>query len=176
MGLVGRWSRADSYYARTNWAGRLVHDGRYVLDGTLTNPFAHGLMNALIVAGTTTSAGHPDHGAGGAVPLPGQHDGDDTASVRVDTAEGRTVLAAVTLCAPEQVPPYVFVRGGRATARAYYTTGELTLESARTGQQPPAAAVRAVEALAADAERRRTYARRRGIARSARESGQCRPW
>ncbi|MFD2079977.1 Predicted dehydrogenase [Actinopolymorpha cephalotaxi] len=153
VGLVGRWSRADSYYARTDWAGRLVHHGRYVLDGTLTNPFAHGLMNALIVAG--------DHDDAPATPTTVRAelyrcrdsiDGDDTASVRIDTAEGRTVVAAVTLCAPAQVPPYVFVKGSRATARAYYTTGELTLDSART-VRPPAAAVRAVEALAADTAR-----------------------
>ncbi|SDT11507.1 Gfo/Idh/MocA family protein [Actinopolymorpha singaporensis] len=154
VGLGGRWSRPDSYYARTDWAGRLVHDRRYVLDGTLTNPLAHGLMNALIVAG--------DHDDSPATPTAVRAElyrcrdsieGDDTASVRVETAEGRTVVASVTLCAPVQVPPYVFVRGSRATARAYYTTGQLTLESARIAQPPPAAAVRAVEALAADAAR-----------------------
>ena len=84
VGLVGRWSRADSYYTRTDWAGRLVHHGRYVLDGTLTNPFAHGLMNALIVAG--------DHDDAPATPTTVRAelyrcrdsiDGDDTASVRI---------------------------------------------------------------------------------------------
>lgn len=123
IGSVGRWQRADSYYARAAWAGRLIHDGRHVLDGTLTNPFAHALMNALIVAG----GGHPTTPTSVQAEL--YHcrdiDGDDTASVRIETSAGATLLLATTLCAEEPVDPYVFVDGEAGSARLYYTRGRL---------------------------------------------------
>lgn len=47
----GLWKRPYRYFSRTPWAGRLVHEGNYVLDGTLFNPFSHLLLNGLILAG-----------------------------------------------------------------------------------------------------------------------------
>ena len=128
VSMIGRWQRSDAYYARTRWAGRLVHDGRYVLDGTLTNPFAHGLMNALVVAGR--DAEHPATPTSVRAELYRCRDieGDDTSSVRITTAEGVTVLAAATLCAGEQRDPRIVVKGSRATVSASYTTGNLQVD------------------------------------------------
>ncbi|MGH3486990.1 MAG: Gfo/Idh/MocA family protein, partial [Actinopolymorphaceae bacterium] len=101
IAMAGRWQRSGAYYARTGWAGRLRHEGRYVLDGTLTNPFAHGLMNALLVAGR--AAGRPVGES--AVPATvhaelyrcRDMESDDTASVRITTTDGQTVVAVTTL-------------------------------------------------------------------------------
>ncbi|WP_020580371.1 Gfo/Idh/MocA family protein [Actinopolymorpha alba] len=128
VGIAGHWQRSDAYYARTDWAGALVHRGRHVLDGTLTNPFAHALMNALLVAGRDDD--HP------ATPATVQAelyrcrdiDGDDTASVRITTDEGIPIVAAVTLVAGTHADPRVFVKGSLATATAYYTKGRLEID------------------------------------------------
>ncbi|MHB0859232.1 MAG: Gfo/Idh/MocA family protein [Anaerolineae bacterium] len=47
--LVG-WPRPAAYYARTDWAGALRIDGRWVLDGPATNATAHHLTNLLYLA------------------------------------------------------------------------------------------------------------------------------
>ncbi|MEQ4204825.1 Gfo/Idh/MocA family oxidoreductase [Actinopolymorpha sp. B9G3] len=132
VAMIGRWQRSDAYYARTGWAGRLTHQGRYVLDGTLTNPFAHGLMNALMVAGRAAGRAAGDT----AVPATVRAElyrcrdieGDDTASVRITTTDGHTIIAVTTLCAEEQTDPRIVVRGTSATATAWYTTGRLTID------------------------------------------------
>ncbi|GAA4990871.1 Gfo/Idh/MocA family protein [Actinopolymorpha pittospori] len=149
VGLVGKWLRADSYYARTGWAGRLTHEGRYVLDGTLTNPLAHGLMNTLILAGDDDD--HPATPATVQAELYRCRDtieGDDTASVRITTTNGRTILLAVTLCARTQVEPYVFVKGTLATAKAFYTAGALEFEPSTHGDAVAAGTEKAPDLLA----------------------------
>ena len=51
--FVGLWPRADTYFTRSGWAGRLLwHDGRLVLDSCIGNALAHHVHNILFWAGT----------------------------------------------------------------------------------------------------------------------------
>lgn len=49
--LSALWPRPASYFARNNWAGRLMIDGRVVLDSCLGNAMAHFVHNLLFWAG-----------------------------------------------------------------------------------------------------------------------------
>ena len=49
--LVALWSRPTSYFQRNQWAGRLMIDGRFVLDSCLGNALAHFVHNMLFWAG-----------------------------------------------------------------------------------------------------------------------------
>ncbi len=49
--LSGLWPRGRSYYRRANWAGRLLLDGKLVLDSCLGNALAHYVHNMLFWAG-----------------------------------------------------------------------------------------------------------------------------
>ena len=69
IGAAGAWQRDASYYTRAPWAGRRSLHGRPVVDGALTNPFAHATATALALVG---AARGPAGRAGGAVP--GQRD------------------------------------------------------------------------------------------------------
>ncbi|HWU11555.1 MAG TPA: Gfo/Idh/MocA family oxidoreductase, partial [Streptomyces sp.] len=53
IGGACAWTRDASYYGRAAWAGRRTMDGVPVVDGALTNPFAHAVATALAVAGAT---------------------------------------------------------------------------------------------------------------------------
>jgi predicted dehydrogenase len=141
VAMVGRWKRPDAYYARTGWAGRLKHEGRYVLDGTLTNPFAHGLMNALLVAGRAAGRQVGESAVPASVRAELYRcrdiEGDDTASVRITTTDGQTIVAVTTLCAAEQTDPRIVVHGTSATATAWYTTGKLAVVPDTAVDRPP---------------------------------------
>lgn len=50
--LSALWPRPASYFARNNWAGRLMMDGRVVLDSCFGNAMAHFVHNILFWAGT----------------------------------------------------------------------------------------------------------------------------
>ncbi len=49
--FVGLWPRSSAYYRRNNWAGRLLMNGRMVLDSCAGNAMAHYLNNLCFWAG-----------------------------------------------------------------------------------------------------------------------------
>jgi predicted dehydrogenase len=50
--LTALWPRPTSYFHRNEWAGRLMINGKYVLDSCLGNALAHFVHNLLFWAGT----------------------------------------------------------------------------------------------------------------------------
>ncbi|MBN6053263.1 PmoA family protein [Nonomuraea sp. RK-328] len=126
IGVGGSWPRPASYFTRSPWAGRRRLDGVDVVDGALTNPFAHALATALAVAGAE------ERGAVEAVETELFHanaiESDDTSSVRVTPVDGPPIVAAVTLCAAGRDEPYVVVHGERGRIRLTYTLDEVQVD------------------------------------------------
>lgn len=122
---LGLWLRTNAYYQRSAWAGRRRDGEVVVADGVTTNPLAHAVSAALHLAGldraeavsTITTELYHAH------PI----EADDTSFIRVDPVEaGRPpVLAALTVCAPEQLPPSVTVVGTTGALRFFYTRDEI---------------------------------------------------
>ena len=54
--VLGLWPRDRAYFARNNWAGRLVVEGVPVYDSPLNNAFAHFVMLSLFFVGADTPA------------------------------------------------------------------------------------------------------------------------
>jgi predicted dehydrogenase len=133
IGFAGCWTRDESYYARAAWAGRRTLDGVPVMDGALTNPFAHGVAMALRLDG---AAGYEfvrqvEVETYRAYPI----EADDTAGARIISARGTPIVAAVTLCAQTTQDPVIVVEGSAGSAELWYTadrlrtaTGERTFE------------------------------------------------
>ena len=126
IGAWGAWSRTDAYYRRAPWAGRRVLDGQPVVDGALTNPFAHAVATALAVADATG----PDDIGGIELELLRSRniEADDTSCLRLRTASGITVVVAVTLCAATEAEPVLVVHGTRARAELHYTQDVVVLD------------------------------------------------
>ncbi len=126
IGAWGAWSRTDAYYRRAPWAGRRTLDGQPVVDGALTNPFAHAVATALALADTT---GTDDIAAIDLDLLRTRRiEADDTSCVRLRTANGLTIVVAVTLCAATESEPVLVVHGSRARAELHYTQDLLILD------------------------------------------------
>ncbi len=120
VSALGCWRREQAYWQRSSWAGRRrMDDGAWVVDGAVTNPFAHATATALSVVGATGG----DDVAGVEVDL--YHcnpiEMDDTSSVRIWTTSGLTVMAAFTLAAQSNDPPVVTLHGDRGSLDLYYT-------------------------------------------------------
>ncbi|MFI6576075.1 Gfo/Idh/MocA family protein [Nocardiopsis sp. NPDC050513] len=131
IGGAGTWIRTSAYYDRAPWAGRRRLDGRDVVDGALTNPFAHAVATALAVAGAATNIP-----AGIELELYRAHpiESDDTACLRVRTPDGTPITVAVTLCAQESLPPRLTVHGTTGRIDLDYTLDRVTLH--RPGRDP----------------------------------------
>lgn len=47
INVMAEWIRPDTYYERNAWAGKIMFEGKYCLDGPTCNALAHYLFNAL---------------------------------------------------------------------------------------------------------------------------------
>ncbi|MBX6768964.1 MAG: gfo/Idh/MocA family oxidoreductase, partial [Actinomadura rubrobrunea] len=132
IGAAGAWRRTSAYYARAAWAGRRRVDGVDVVDGALTNPFAHAVATALAVDGAEGPGDVAD------VELELFHafpiESDDTSCLRLRTAHGTVITVAVSLCAPKRNEPYLVVHGEGGRIVLTYTRDEVRLE--RPGRDP----------------------------------------
>ncbi|MEO3825116.1 DUF6807 family protein [Actinomadura sp. B10D3] len=131
IGVAGAWTRPFGYYTRSAWAGRRRLDGADVVDGALTNPFAHAVASALAVAGADTM----DSVAGIELELHRANaiESDDTSSARIRLASGAVIAVTVSLCADRRTEPYLHLHGETRSARLFYTVDEIEMDGARTG-------------------------------------------
>ena len=95
--LSALWPRPASYFSRNNWAGRLIIDGRVVLDSCFGNAMAHFVHNLLFWAGgpDLLSWGQP---AAVRAELYRTHaiEGADTFFVETDTTAGVNLRFALS--------------------------------------------------------------------------------
>ncbi|QQQ79695.1 PmoA family protein [Saccharothrix sp. 6-C] len=126
IGVRGTWSRDDTYFTRAPWAGRRTLDGLPVVDGALTNPFAHGVATALALDGSTGVDDVRDI----ELELLRSRDieADDTSCLRLRTRNGTVVVVAVTLCAEVVREPVIVVHGSRKRAELHYTEHRLVID------------------------------------------------
>ncbi|GAA3740555.1 Gfo/Idh/MocA family protein [Salinactinospora qingdaonensis] len=124
VGGAGAWQRTSAYYARAPWAGRRRIEGTDVVDGALTNPFAHAVITALRLAGA-------DRQVAEEVELELFHahpiESDDTSCMRVRAPDGTPVTVAVTLCATTAADPYVSINGDHGRITLHYTRDEISV-------------------------------------------------
>ncbi|MFF4239161.1 DUF6807 family protein [Actinomadura geliboluensis] len=131
IGVAGAWTRPFGYYTRSPWAGRRRLDGVDVMDGALTNPFAHAVASALAVAGAD-SVGSV---AGVELELHRANaiESDDTSSARLRLADGTVIAITVSLCSGGRSEPYLHLHGEHRSARFFYTLDEIESGGVRTG-------------------------------------------
>ncbi len=114
--VMAEWVRDDDYYARNPWAGQMVMDGDYVLDGPTNNALAHYMFNALYFASQTWNhADTPVRVRGElyhAHPIPGE----DSSSIRVAASGGAQIVYNVTLAGWETRGPLIRIEGSDGVA------------------------------------------------------------
>ncbi|MCW5547941.1 MAG: Gfo/Idh/MocA family oxidoreductase [Opitutaceae bacterium] len=95
--LMALWPRPADYFRRNNWAGRLMMDGRVVLDSCMGNALAHFVHNMLFWLGGTELFSWAQI-AGVRAELYRAHaiEGADTFFVEADTAGGATLRFALS--------------------------------------------------------------------------------
>ncbi|WP_433825454.1 Gfo/Idh/MocA family protein [Actinoplanes sp. CA-015351] len=129
IGVFGAWWRPDAYYSRAPWAGRRSVGGRQVFDGALVNPFAHALMQALVLAGP----GFRPATAEVARYRTRDIETDDTTFLRVTGVDGRRITAGVTLASPVFLAGEIQVGG----AALEYPTDRLRLPGEQEFREVP---------------------------------------
>ncbi|WP_175408703.1 Gfo/Idh/MocA family protein [Streptomyces sp. TRM64462] len=131
IGAAGAWARDEAYFRRSPWAGKRRMGDTDVVDGVLTNPLAHAVATALALDGSP----HAEDVTGIELELARANDieADDTSCVRITTARGTRVTAAVTLCAEHPGEPYVMVHGRHGRITLWYKQDRVLVQRAGHG-------------------------------------------
>ncbi|MFH1739341.1 MAG: Gfo/Idh/MocA family oxidoreductase [bacterium] len=114
---TGIWKRLNSYYERTSWAGQLMENGDYVLDGTLFNPLAHILHLGLYFASAQRNQAAKPVNVRAELYHVHKIASEDTACVEAELDSGARLLFFATLCAPKQLTPEIIIDMERGSIR-----------------------------------------------------------
>jgi len=112
-GMAG-WPRFDTYYRRSEWAGKLHINGEWILDGTINNPLAHMLSDELYLA--SMKQGEMAEPVSVEAELYHGHDieSEDTSSLRIMTDKGVEILFNASLCSEAKMDPFVIIECEKA--------------------------------------------------------------
>ena len=112
-GMAG-WPRFDTYYKRSDWAGKLHINGEWILDGTINNPLAHMLSDELYLA--SMKPGAMAEPVSVQAELYHGHDieSEDTSSLRIMTDKGVEILFNASLCSDAKMDPFVIIECEKA--------------------------------------------------------------
>ena len=116
IAVMAEWVRPDSYYERNGWAGKLMYQGRYCLDGPTNNALAHYLFNALYWASPKWQHADAPVRVRGEVYHAHPIEGEDTSAIAVETAGGCRITYLSTLAGWEALGPISRIEGTEGTA------------------------------------------------------------
>lgn len=133
LSAQGMWLRTRGYFKRSRWAGKRSLEGTDVVDGVATNALAHAVATGLQMAGAHTVADVASVETD--LYRANNTQSDDTSVIRVRTMSGRTLLCALTLCAPEQQNPSVTVHGTLGDITFFYTEDEVVTTTTTAGER-----------------------------------------
>ena len=109
----GNWPRARAYYERNNWAGRLKDANGWVLDSPINNAMAHFLNLMLFWAGSAPEAFARPVAVEADLYRVQRIESFDTASLRLKTREGPSILYAVSHSGTDLKEPVIRIEGER---------------------------------------------------------------
>ena len=112
IAVMGVWPRADAYYARNNWAGKIkTASGDLILDSPANNAFAHYLNLPLFFAGRSfEKSGHPVELDGQLYRARRSIEYFDTCAIRLRTADGVSIRACFSHASDQIIPPRISMR------------------------------------------------------------------
>jgi predicted dehydrogenase len=114
---VAGWPRFDSYYARSEWAGKLKTNGDWILDGTINNPLAHMLADQLYLASEIPNAMAEPVTIEAELYHAHNIESEDTSSLRIMTDKGVEILFNTTLCSCSKIDTLVTIECEKATIK-----------------------------------------------------------
>ena len=123
---MGIWPRADAYYSRNNWTGRIrTVSGEQVLDSPANNAFAHYLNLPLFFAGETFEcSAHPVTVEGQLYRARKSIEYFDTCGIQLKTARGVAICAYFSHASNKTHNPVIRILCENGSARIDFNTGK----------------------------------------------------
>jgi predicted dehydrogenase len=117
---LGFWPRAEDYYRRNGWAGRLYTQGAAVFDSPFNNAFGHFVNLALYYCGTTLDEVASARDVEAELLRAHAIESFDTGVVRARTANGTALWLGFSHACRTIADPEIVIEGTGGTARWTY--------------------------------------------------------
>ncbi len=112
------WPRYKPYYERNAWAGRLISNGRLVLDGPMHNACAHFLNNMLFLAANEMNETEELSSVRGELYRSRDYiQSPDTSCLEAETKDGIKIYFYVTHSSQDKTGPIMEVKGDKGEAK-----------------------------------------------------------
>jgi len=108
---AGLWKRTRGYFTRSEWVGKLLLNGNYVLDGTINNPFSHLLMNCLILSGFQDQQEVSPKWVQAELYHANDIKSEDTSCLRAKMDNGIEILYWASICGQDNGTPFIMAEG-----------------------------------------------------------------
>jgi predicted dehydrogenase len=108
---AGLWKRTRGYFTRSPWVGKLLFEGKYVLDGTINNPFSHLLMNCLVLSGLQDQEDVSPEWVQAELYQANDIESEDMSCLRAKMENGVEILYYASLCGQDSSTPFILVEG-----------------------------------------------------------------
>ena len=109
------WPRADRYYNRSSWAGRLSRNGVWVLDSPANNALAHYINIALFLLGPTIQESATPEAVEAELYRVNPIENYDTIGMRVTLSGETQLLVLLTHACEKSIGPITTFHGDRGT-------------------------------------------------------------
>lgn len=139
--VLGCWPRSERYFTRNEWAGRLRHNGRWVMDSPANNALAHFLHLTLFLLGDRIDAAAKPTSVAAELYRANPIENYDTCSMRFTAPGDVPILIAFTHASATNIDPVVVLETERATIS--YLSGrhvEIRFKGGRPEERLPLAA------------------------------------
>jgi len=134
INVMAEWIRPDSYYERNAWAGKIMFEGKYCLDGPTCNALAHYLFNALYWADPTWGQAAIPTAVRGELYHAHPIDSVDTSAIAVQTNTGVDITYVTTLAGWTTRGPLSRIIGTKGTCD-WAISGDATITYADGSQE-----------------------------------------
>lgn len=111
------WPRAQSYYDRNDWAGRLGEPGRWILDGPASNALSHQINNLLYLLAPAGERFATPQAVRGELYVAGPLQSHNTAAIELHLPDGLRAQYLVSHAVAQSFGPVLELHGSRGNAR-----------------------------------------------------------
>jgi predicted dehydrogenase len=109
--LKACWPRAESYFSRSDWAGKLRNGDRWTLDSPAQNALAHFVHLLLFLLGDTEAEAATPARVEAELYRANDIENYDTCGLRITTSSGIECLVLLTHACAERVQPEIQIHG-----------------------------------------------------------------
>ena len=112
----GGWIRTSKYYRRNSWAGKIKYKERWILDGSINNPFAHMVNTMLYLSSLERHSSTNPIRVRAELYRGNKIESEDTSCLYTELDNSVNIFSFFSLCTLDKLDPIMWIEGEKGDA------------------------------------------------------------